>query len=200
VLLFGLLTVQRNHVYRSRLSLWSDTAAKNPDKARPALALGNVYQEMRYNDLAAFWLKRAINLKPDYKEPYLSLGSLYQELGRNPEAIGVYETYLKKNPPGRRILSNLALAYSDIGMRDDAIFCLKLAIQMDPDDEMLHIILAENFFVLGRMEEAQEYMDKAQELDLRNPLNDYSGIIKMVEKSYGSSGMLNGKHTGKVSS
>jgi tetratricopeptide (TPR) repeat protein len=87
-----------------------------------------------------------------------------------------------------------------MGMPDEAILCLKSAIQIDPDDEMLHIILAENFFVLGRMEEGQEYVDKARELDRRNPLKDYSGILIMMEKSYGSSVVLNEKHTGKVSS
>ena len=60
LVLFSLLTMQRNNVYSSRLSLWADTAAKSPNKARPALALGNVYQEMQQTDLAVFWLKKSI--------------------------------------------------------------------------------------------------------------------------------------------
>jgi tetratricopeptide (TPR) repeat protein len=197
---FSLLTVQRNQVYSSRLSLWGDSAAKSPNKARPALAIGTIYQEMQQNELAIAWLKKSIQLDPDYREPYLSLGSLYQDLGRHPEAIGLYETYLETHPPGRRILSNLALAYSRIGMSGEAIACLKSALQIDPDDEQLHIITAEQLFLAGRSAEANEYIVTARELDRLNPLADYSGTINMVEKFYGSNGMSHEKHNGKVSS
>jgi tetratricopeptide (TPR) repeat protein len=200
MVLFCLLTVQRNHVYRSRLSLWSDTAGKSPNKARPAMALGNICQEMQQSEIAMTWFKKAIQINPDYLESYLSLGSLYQDLGRNPEAIGLYETYLEAHPPERRILSNLARAYSGIGMYEEAIAGLKTAIQVDPDDEMLRIITAEYLFLVGRPAEAQEYVVKARELDGLNPLADYSGTINMIDKYYGSGSMPDKKHTGKVSS
>jgi tetratricopeptide (TPR) repeat protein len=181
---FCLLTLQRNQVYSSRLSLWSDTVAKSPTKARPALALGNAYLDLNQHDLAIVWLKRSIQLNPDYKEPYLSLGSIYSSLGRNMEAIALYESYLESHPPGRRVLTNLALAYYDIGMPNEAVACLKAALEVDPDDEMLHIILAENLFILGKAKEARKYIQKAKELDKANPVTDVTELIKMLEYNY----------------
>jgi len=181
---FSLLTVQRNQIYSSRLSLWSDTAAKSPHKARPALALGNVYLDLGQHELAIDWLKRSISLNPDYKEAYLSLGTVFSSLGRNLEAIGLYESYLESHPPGRRILSNLALAYYEVGMPDEAIACLNTALKIDPDDEMLHIVMAEHLFILGRDEEAKEYIERAKELDKSNPLVNFAGLISMLERNY----------------
>lgn len=182
--LFSMLTVQRNQVYSSRLSLWSDTAAKSPKKARPAMALGNAYLDTGQDELAISWLKRSIQLNPDYKEPYLSLGNIYSRLGRSIEAIILYETYLESHPPGRRILSNLALAYYDSGMPEKAITCLEAALTVDPDDEMLHILIAEHLFIEGRNEEAREYLGKVKELDKANPLVNMSYLINMLELNY----------------
>jgi len=181
---FSLLTVQRNQVYSSRLSLWSDTAAKSPHKARPALALGNAYHDMGQPEPAIDWLKRSISLNPDYKEAYLSLGTLFSSLGRNLEAVGLYESYLESHPPGRRILSNLALAYYEVDMPAEAIACLDAALQIDPDDEMLNIVMAEHLLVLGRDEEAREYIERAKELDTLNPLVNIGGLISMLEQNY----------------
>lgn len=198
---FSTQTMLRNQIYSSRLSLWSDTAAKSPNKSRPALALGNIYQEMGQKELASYWLRRAIQLNPVFIEPYLSLGSLYQDFGRDYEAIEVYEAFLESHKPEQRILSNLAHAYSNVGMPVEAIEILKEALKIDPDDEMLHIAMAKILYMADRDSEARQYVADAQELDLANPLADFSDRIRMLRGLYDDSNApIKGSHVGRVHS
>lgn len=198
VALFGLLTVQRNFVYASRISLWSDTASKNPMKARPALALGNAYVETQQDDKAIEWLMKAVTLNPNYLESYLSLGSLFQDLSMPYNAIDLYESYLSSHESNPRILSNLALAYREVGVPDRAITALQLAVELDPDDEMLRIFLAENLYLLDRGQEAEINLNQAKALDQANPLVDYSAIYKMLEQDFRGNPLTVESHTGKV--
>ena len=139
---------------------------------------------MNQDELAIAWISKAIQINPDYIEPYISLGFLYQELGRNSDAIGVYGAYLESHGPERRILSNLALAYFDAGMPNEAVSTLQTALTIDPDDEMLHLIMAEHLYMLGRIKESSSYLAEARELDRENPITDVSGLIKMLEQQY----------------
>lgn len=198
--LFCLLTIQRNNIYSSRLSLWSDTASKSPNKARPALALGNIYEEMRQYEDAISWLNKSIDLNPHYIEPYLSLGSLYQDLSMQSDAINLYEKYLASNAPNLRVLANLALAYQEANMPLVAIDALKRALVLDPTDETLNLILAEHLYLLNRNIDARRYLAKARERDKANPLNDISAAIKMLEEYYDKSGTVGNKNIGRVRS
>lgn len=201
LMVFCSATVMRNQVYSSRLSLWSDTAAKNPNKGRPALALGNVYQEIGQNELAIAWLTKSMQLDQDYIEPYLSLGSILSDLGRDAEAIGVYETYIERYQPDQRILSNLALAYTNVGMPEEALATLKTALSIDPEDEMLHLVTAELLYMWDRDLEASSYLDEAEELDGENPLVNYAPQIEMLKRAYvGDDIQIKSTYKGSVAS
>jgi tetratricopeptide (TPR) repeat protein len=66
VLVFCLFTYQRNMLYRDQLSLWSDTVAKSPQKARPHNNLGHVYALRGDWDRAIEEFRTAAQLDPDY--------------------------------------------------------------------------------------------------------------------------------------
>jgi len=79
-LLLIIFTVRRNHVYRSEVTLWEDTAYKSPQKARVFNNLGYAYTMAgRYKDAEDAYLK-AISLKPDYKLPQNNLKELLKKI------------------------------------------------------------------------------------------------------------------------
>ena len=195
-----MLTVQRNQVYSSRLTLWQDTVEKSPAKARPALALANAYEDAGRDDQALFWAQRAVELNPAYVEPRIALGNLFHKSGRHFDAISVYENYLGEHAPERRILSNLALTYSEVGMFEKAVYALEHAIMLDPDDERLQLIMAEHLVLIGRMEEARDHLSRARELDASNPFSDMSMAISMMERYFQGSSALREPERGRVRS
>lgn len=62
----AVLTVARNHDYRSAISLWSDTVTHAPDNARAHHHLALALQADRQSEPAARHFARALELKPDY--------------------------------------------------------------------------------------------------------------------------------------
>ena len=66
VLVLCICTYQRNMLYRDQLSLWSDTVAKSPLKARPHNNLGHAYALVGDWDRAIEEFRTAAQLDPDY--------------------------------------------------------------------------------------------------------------------------------------
>ena len=82
VIALGALTVSRNTVYRSEVSLWEDSARKSPGKARAWNNLGYAYQQAgRFRDAEAAYL-RALQVDPGYA---LARGNL-RELKARPDS------------------------------------------------------------------------------------------------------------------
>ena len=66
VLVLCLFTYQRNQLYHNRLSLWSDTVRKSPNKARPHNNLGHAYALQGDWDRAIEEFRTAARLDPDF--------------------------------------------------------------------------------------------------------------------------------------
>jgi protein O-mannosyl-transferase len=81
VLVFGLGTQARNRVWRTDLTLWSDSVAKSPQKIRPRLNLANAFIMREQYPLAIREYEAALQLNSTIKEPYSGLGITYLRLG-----------------------------------------------------------------------------------------------------------------------
>ena len=60
------VTIARNEVYRSEISLWEDTVSKSPNKARAYNNLGYAYSLAGRDDEAGIAYREALRLDPDY--------------------------------------------------------------------------------------------------------------------------------------
>jgi len=69
-ILFAVLTVQRNHVWKDDYSLWSDTAEKSPDSDVAHNNLGVAYEHKGLLDDALREYETAISLNPLYMDAY----------------------------------------------------------------------------------------------------------------------------------
>jgi protein O-mannosyl-transferase len=147
----GVLTVLRNHDYRSALSIWEDTVARNPHTSRGHCNLGIALAQMpgRLPDAMAQF-ETALLLNPAYAEAHGNLGlALAQLPGRLPDAIAHYEAALRSNPNYAEAHNNLAVALAQVpGRLPEAMAHYEASLQVKPTDAGAHNNLG---LALGQM-------------------------------------------------
>jgi len=105
-------TVRRNAVWRSNLTLWQDTAAKNVTDGLPMRSLATAYQQLGDAAKAKEYFLLALQRRNDAAgllTIYNNLGSLAMMEKKLDEAEGYYRSALASNPGAPDALFNLAL-------------------------------------------------------------------------------------------
>ena len=165
----GALTVQRNHDYRSELSIWEDTVSQHPYSSRGHSNLGMVLAEMpgRMPDAVAH-CEEALHIKPTYAEAHTNLGlALAQMPGRMPDAIVHFKEALRLRPDFAEAHTNLANALAQMpGHLPDAIAHYEEALRLKPDYAEAHCNLAITLASMpGRMADAIAQLEIAARLN-----------------------------------
>jgi len=164
VVLFTLLTVQRNHDYNSAVSILQDTVEKRPDNARAHYGLGLGLVQMGKVQEAIGQYEQALRLKPDYIEAHNNLGAALMGQGRLQEAIEHYEQSLQIDPDYAEAQYNLGLALIQAGRLQEAIEHWEQALQIRPDHADVHYNLGLALVQLGRVQEAIEHWEQALQI------------------------------------
>jgi tetratricopeptide (TPR) repeat protein len=164
----GVLTVGRNHDYRSELSIWEDTVVRHPGASRGQSNLGMVLAEMpgRLPDAVAH-CEEALRIKPTYAEAHNNLGmALAQMPGRMPDAIACFTEALRLRPNFAEAHTNLANALAQMpGRRRDAVAHYEEALRLRSDYVEAHCNLAATLAQMpGRMSEAIAHFEEALRL------------------------------------
>lgn len=150
---FGGLTIRRNHVYRSGLALWNDVIAKRPTNPR-------AYNDLGYNLSVAGRLveaiscyKKAVQLDPDFVDAHNNLGFSLMVLGQVPEAVANFEKALRQAPHNPNVNLNYGNALVHLGRLADAVQHYRIAVAANPTaqarDHLAYALLS-----LGRAAEA----------------------------------------------
>jgi tetratricopeptide (TPR) repeat protein len=128
---FTVATIERNTDWRSRLSLWEDTAAKAPGNMRAAFNMGRAHEEDGDAWEAVESYKRAVLLDPEFPGARINLARLYGGLGMYDKAIEQYEHVLGA-APDPRIHASLGAVYASVEMIDRAIAHCEIAVALEP--------------------------------------------------------------------
>jgi tetratricopeptide (TPR) repeat protein len=83
LLVLGIATAMRNHVYRSEVSLWEETVRTSPRNARAHNNLGFAYFHAGRRAAAAAEYEEALRLRPGYKRAEENLAALTREMEEN---------------------------------------------------------------------------------------------------------------------
>jgi tetratricopeptide (TPR) repeat protein len=164
----GLLAFQRNCDYRSELSIWEDTVARNPHTSRGHCNLGKVLAEMpeRLPDAIAHY-EAALCLRPDYADAHSNLGNALTKVpGRLADAIAHFEEALRLKPGFAEAHNNLAIALEKVpGRLPDAIAHYEKALRLKPDYAEAHSNFAMALVEMpGRLPEAITHYEAALRL------------------------------------
>ena len=164
----GGLTVQRNHDYRSELSIWEDTLAKHPATSRGHCQLGMALAKIPGQLPAAIaHYEEALRIMPTYADAHNNLANaLIRTPGRLAEAIAHYEDSLRLKPDSAEAHNNLANAFAKMpGRMPDALAHYEAALRLRSDYAEAHnnlaIALAQ---IPGRLPDAIAQYEKAMRL------------------------------------
>jgi tetratricopeptide (TPR) repeat protein len=176
-------TVRRNAVWRSNLTLWQDTAAKNLTDGLPMRSLATAYQQLGDAAKAKQYFLLALQRRNDAAgllTIYNNLGSLAMMEKKLDEAEGYYRSALASNPGAADALFNLALigltrAKDENGTHDQAwkheqaeqarrLF--EQAQQLSPLDPDIPVGLGQTLNLLGDVAGARKAYERALQLGL----------------------------------
>jgi len=134
VLLFGWATYNRNLVWETDVTLWSDVIKKSPDKARPYNNIGRAYLGNKAFLQAIPFLTEALRLDPYFSYAHYNLGIAYQGIGLYDKAIAEYKKVLYdiRQPYFADVHNNLGVCYFNKGWTDLAIEEFKQALNINP--------------------------------------------------------------------
>ena len=126
-------TIERNRTWGSVLSIWADSAAKSPNKARPQYNLAhNLHLQGRAAEAVSHY-RRAVAIDPRWVEARVNLADALEQLGQAEEAIGQYEQALAIDPQAKQAHFNLGNLLGAQARYDQAIGHYRAALAIDPD-------------------------------------------------------------------
>jgi protein O-mannosyl-transferase len=179
-----LLTLNRNHVYESGISIWTDSIIKSPLNARAHNNLGYILKDDQNKiQEAKFHFEEALRLKPDYAEAHTNLGMILAlQSGHLNEAIKHYETALSidfNNAEAHNNLANILVKISD--KKNEAKLHYEYALKIKPTNaEFLN-----NYAVLlsdtpGKEEEAAKNFELSLQFkpNYAEAHNNYAVLLK----------------------
>ncbi len=131
---YGYATFNRNKVWKTRYTLWSDVVKKSPNKARPNYNLGNVWTRKGKHNVAIKYYDRAVKTKPDFVDALNNLGNAWNSKGNIDKAIEYYNKVLEVNPNYTQALNNLGVISSNKGELDKAKEYYEKVLEIKPFD------------------------------------------------------------------
>lgn len=141
ILVFFLLTVQRNRIWRDPMTFWESAVQSSPQKARPHHNLANQIQQRGphwWPDAIKEYVA-AIAMKPNLYAAYMNVAALQIEMGDYPDAesnLITVTTYAPKMATGWTNLGALALRRGD---PQTALLHFNHALELDPSERFAQI-------------------------------------------------------------
>ena len=132
LLVFGVMTVQRNAVWQDEKTLWREAVRVAPKMFRVQSNLGLAYYEGGALDSALVAFKRAIELNAKYSKTWNNLGLVYEDLGQYERAEAAYIKALELRSDLAGTYGNLGRLLARRGNAERAAEYLEEARRLDP--------------------------------------------------------------------
>ncbi len=171
IALFGVMTISRNGVWKSDLTLWTDTVRKSPNSGAARAYLGHALFASGDINRAIQHYETAIRLNPDFSDTYNNLGVALASQGRHREALRVFLEAIRLRPRWALPRANLSITLSALGGFKDARVEAEHAVRLDPRSAKAYQALGCALGNLGLLNRAAEAFRRAIELD---PYDDLS--------------------------
>ena len=166
---FALLSFQRNYVWKSELSLWSDAVAKGPKMYRSQTNLGKALQLAGRDQEALAAYTRAIAIDSTHGDAYNNIATLLHLSGQTEQALLWYEKALARYPNRPEIKQNLADALGRVGRVDEALSHYQRALQLAPASGAIWNNMGQVLYDAGRLAEAENAFKQALRLMPKRP-------------------------------
>lgn len=168
----GLITMQRNTVWRSGVEFWDNVIQNAPGKARAYNNYGvELSQRLQQYAQAIPYFKKAIAMDAKYPDPCNNLAVAYSHLGNIDQAIDALKQGLAINkyyPEGYNNLASFFLQKKEV---DKAQQCLEIALQLRPYYGKAYFNMGRVYLEKGDQEKAwQCFKDACTKGDMDNDI------------------------------
>ena len=170
ITLYIVLTVNRNKVWQSEYSLWSDTVKKSPKKARVRYNLGVASYAIGKTEEAKAEFGQAINLDPHYSDAYRNLGFIFERENNFNKAYSLYNDALSINFYNTKSRAQLAAFYINQKKYNEGILQYLKILEYDPKNAAVYNDLGIIYLIQNRQEETINSFKKAIKLDPKNEI------------------------------
>jgi tetratricopeptide (TPR) repeat protein len=137
----GVFAHQRNTIWESDISFWTDNARKSPAKERPYQNLAYSYQINKQFDKALEYYQKSVEIKP-HPVVFFNMGLAFSKEGFYCESVDAYTKALKLNYNTPQLHANLAIAMSNLGEFQTAVRHFEQSAKMNPNDPAVRRNLA----------------------------------------------------------
>jgi tetratricopeptide (TPR) repeat protein len=180
VVVFGFLTVARNHDYRDGVVIWSDTVAKYPSNARAHNNLAWALQQQGKAEEANRHFARAVELQPGYVSARYNWGVALLDQGRAVDAIVEFEAAVRLAPGHADACVNLGNALMQVQRAAEAVPQYEAVLRLRPGADV-HYDLGVALIELGRPAEAVMHLRAALQLNPDLP-DAYYQLARVAEQ------------------
>src|SRR3989338_8528779 len=165
LLIFSVMTFQRNRVWKDELAFWQDVVKKSPNKARGYDNLGSAYIRAGKSEEARTHLSKALELKADSPEAHYSLAGILKKEKKEREALAHYTEALRLKPDYVDAWVNIGMILKDAGKLEEAMSHYSKALEINPNSERAHYHLGNTFVRTGDFDKAIWHYTVTLQLD-----------------------------------
>lgn len=170
MLVIALLTAatwQRNQVWQSTATLWSDVIRKSPAKPRPWYNLGTHLIGINKPGEAIPALRQAVKLDRDYGEAWHNLGRASLMLGRFEQALFPLRQAVRIDPEMDHAVVNLSIALITLNQPKEAVSRLERIRQKHPELPYVRYNLGLAYLGISDLDGARKELAALNRIDLR---------------------------------
>ena len=169
----GVLTMKRNTIWQSELSLWQDTYQKSPHKLRPLINLARAHSLQGDTEQAIKYYQEALLKGPGVFAPNYNLGDLYLENGLVADAIRHFLLASRIEPKIPETFARLGEIYLAQNEFKLANSYFKHAVELDPRMSAVFKNLGVlNFYHLNNTQQGLTYFSRSLTLNPNQPEAD----------------------------
>ena len=169
VLVFTIMTINRNPVWKNDIALWEDAERKAPEKPRPHFNLGQAYQEAKRLPEAAREYEHALQLKPDLHAAYSNIAAIYMDQGALSPAEEMLLRVTEAAPEFADGFINLGVLYTRMNEPERALGALDRALEINPNSSAAHLNNGAALTLKGDFTAAVDSYKRAVDLSLDSP-------------------------------
>lgn len=180
IIVYGMMTVHRNSVWKDDISLWSDAVTKAPYSVAVRTNLGSAYERQGHLEAAAEQYQHAWKINPSHPIVLYNLGAIREKQGRLSEARAWFTGLI-------RILPGTSMAYVRLGQLDEKEGNLDRAIQryrevvrVWPDKIAGHRSLADALVKKGHVDDAIREYERVFQLVQSDPKQRSEVLTKLL--------------------
>lgn len=165
IVVFTLMTQERNREWRNELSLWTATVQRAPESARAQHNYGNALLAVDEVEPAHQALQQALVLQPDYPLAHATLGKIYLRKNDQHSAMKHLRTALKDLTGVPWIHNELGTLLLQSGDLEGARREFETALQVQPANPSTHVKLAMLALATNDRDTASAMLQRALDLD-----------------------------------